>query len=181
MQGGRHHEGPVVVWKYPVMRGDRDVQLWTAIAPTAAMFPLPSNAVVCPLEGGGITTMSGSDYDGDEVAFTFDATLISYMAIPLQALEDRVDPAWKQLVKKRMACAGIAKSWQGERERGRLHDSCRLNALGKCAWHSVHALRGRSGTVHRRHGCQCHMQRCAQPGALHERVCGRRIRPTQEI
>lgn len=79
MRDGKYIEGKVLVWRYPVMKGDRDIKVFTAIAPPKNLPAVPRNGVMFSVLDWGITRLSGGDYDGDIACYTTEPALLEIM------------------------------------------------------------------------------------------------------
>ena len=72
---GSYYEGKVAVWRSPCMLPG-DVEVWTCVRPPTNATPLPNNSVMCSRARFGVATLSGGDYDGDQLALSADPELV---------------------------------------------------------------------------------------------------------
>lgn len=73
-RGGQLVAGTVAVWRSPLVTPS-DIEVWEAVLPPAGTV-VSDNSVTCSAQGPGVTTLSGGDYDGDEISFTTDPELL---------------------------------------------------------------------------------------------------------
>lgn len=82
-KNGRVIVGDVAVWRFPALLPS-DVETWRAVQPEIHgldAVTIPFNAVLCSLEGTGITSLSGGDYDGDMLFFSSDPLLLEVLSL----------------------------------------------------------------------------------------------------
>lgn len=78
-QDGKFYAGKLAVWRSPLV-SPTDIEVWEARVPPAFSL-IPNNSVVCSINGAGVTSLSGGDYDGDEIAYSADKHLLEILSL----------------------------------------------------------------------------------------------------